>query len=362
MKRIDLLAKNPATHSFEGHAISKIRKVLHELEIDSQVVYYAYGDFSAYFEGVGDDPPFAILSFEPFPISTPIFEQLGIRHFYWTRGSLATSLHYLQADLAHVGLPDKAYVEWIGNSRCHFWPHTIDPREKTSPGKERPFGVVIFDPLVDVSHLERGWGELFPPPFPALLKESVGIKDRLPFQALMERLPEENHDVSLSDLLFALDEYVKAGQVARSVSTLRASRIDIFGQHVGNNWLKRLPNAASVFLHWSLSYTQHFPVLQKSKVLLRPALSATEGTDRWLLQAIAEGCCPLLPRTSYLEGILPDALLYTSDDERDVKLATLLASEKLRADLLEPLQEDLLPLYSWETRVPVLLEKLGYAH
>lgn len=68
--------------------------------------------------------------------------------------------------------------------------------------------------------------------------------------------------------------------------TFEGEALHIFGEHEGNNLLKKLPK--NVHLHYTIPYTEHIEVLRRAKkILLAP------DQHHWHFQALAAGCEPL---------------------------------------------------------------------
>lgn len=109
------------------------------------------------------------------------------------------------------------------------------------------------------------------------------------------------------------------------------TKVDVFGQHKGNNWLVRLKNREHVYLHMPLPYVEKLRALQMSY------LAVIETEDPLYLPSIACGCLPVL--ANEVEYYL------TYADKREETLAFL--------------TEKLLPSHSWLLKTQELLKCLS---
>jgi hypothetical protein len=116
-----------------------------------------------------------------------------------------------------------------------------------------------------------------------------------------------------------VEEYLKAARSRHLIECVRGRRVDVFGEHVGNNWLRRLKNVDNVYLHSSLPYTEHFEVLKETKTLLRQQVTVKDGSDEWLFAALALGCEVVTNGSPYLREVL-DMPFYSTEEERQTLL------------------------------------------
>lgn len=293
---VDLLLSDRRSHTFEGHASRQVIGALNSLQVPHRVVYLNEGLLHDYLSLLHHSPPRWTLSFTHItPHHKPLCEVIQIPHFYWVEGSCASALHYLQSSFAKVGIPDLNICKKLNNAQALFLPHGIDP---TLSPDTKLFEVVMFADLIDPPLLEKRWEELFSP------KEIESIKKAV----------ELENPVEAGEQFYYAEQYLQAQSTLKAVEALQASvKLDLFGEHAGNNWLLRL--SPHVHLHAQLPYTEHFEVLKASKVaLLDPASS-------WYLPALAVGCLPLPAEEKSI-------LYYLSHPEaRDAK--TTLLKEKL---------------------------------
>ncbi len=143
------------------------------------------------------------------------------------------------------------------------------------------------------------------------------------------------------------------------IESMQGVRIDVFGEHIGNQWLQRLKNKQDVFLHWSLPYTEHFEVLRRSKLLLRHQIPGSEGADEWVFPALCCGCLPLSNDAPFLMQHLGKALPYYSSFQEIHSLAHhFLKRPQERMETTESLKQKILPAHSWSARGKELLAYL----
>ena len=150
------------------------------------------------------------------------------------------------------------------------------------------------------------------------------VRSSDPIQAVLQ---DDSLSVSQSDLLFFAQEYLRAKKVAQVVDSFGGTRVDLFGEHVGNNWLSRLKNREHIHLHWSLSYMDSLEVLKQSKILV------AERDSPWFLPALAAGCLVVEAHEA----------------------AAFLNSPQKRIELVNELQAEVLHHHSWENRAQELL-------
>jgi hypothetical protein len=131
------------------------------------------------------------------------------------------------------------------------------------------------------------WEYFFPADMIDLIK--AALETNLPsFEAVSKILEDHKRPVSLNHLLNAIETYRKAKRTYEAIVSFEGEHLDVFGEHIGNNWLKRLPNVSKIRLHHTLPYTEHLAVLNQSKQVIIDPLE-----PHWILPALAAGCTPL---------------------------------------------------------------------
>lgn len=145
-------------------------------------------------------------------------------------------------------------------------------------------------------------------------------------------LPHGVEALPFEERIFDTVSFTPLNEEKNGITHTTYGRLDIFGEHQGNNWLKRLPPTVS--LHIGLPYTEHFSVLARAKLLI------VDPEDiHWKMAAVAVGCLPLMA------------------DEEDLqdRIATFLLDPQKRKIYLEHYYPQ---LHSWERQIEHLLEHL----
>lgn len=284
--RIDVFCANPTAFSRENYCSRELERGFDKLEIPYKHISLSEGGFSDYLLEFHSAPPAWTLSFEDlFSERGGICQALGRPHLIWTE-SLPKALGYLQQKLGWVGYGDEEVCEslqGLGYSNIIHLPDGISDDLDHPPEAERPFDVVIFDSLVDIDDLEKTWEGLFDPMTLHKLHEIVyRCEDRL--ELVKAVLSEKGLPIGQRDLLFFAWEYLQAKKIVPLVESLGSIRVDLFGEHMGNNWLRRLKNGPSIHLHWSLVHTESLEVLKQAKILI------ADKSSPWYLSACAAGC------------------------------------------------------------------------
>ena len=304
--RIDIFCANPMASSRENYCSRELEKAFDKLDIAYAHVCLSEGRFADYLPRLHSDPPSWTLSFEP------LFEGLGPPHLYWA-DSLPSALQLRDKE----GVSIACHQPFSG---FHSLPDGVS--EVKALEEERSFDLVLFDPLIDCAELEKTWKDLFEPSALEKMYEIVSSSD--PIQTVLQA---NSLSVSQSDLLFFAKEYLRAKKVAEVVDSFGGARVDLFGEHVGNNWLSRLKNRDHIHLHWSLSYADSLEVLKQSKILV------ADNESPWFLPALAAGCLVVEAHEA----------------------AVFLASPQKRIELVKELQAEILPHHSWEKRAQELI-------
>lgn len=365
---IDCLLRERKGYTFEHYAASQLAKIL---DHSFRIICLSDGILQDYLLHLQKTPPNWTMAFtDLFFQEKPFCDIVRVPHFFWVEDSLSSAVHYLQSKFATIGLSDRAYCKRLAKPNLCFLPHGVDLSLVNERYEQRPFDAVLFADLVDTDCTVESWQTLFSKKVVTLLKRSVELcsKNRhwLPIEGVIEGLKEIEippDEVSLNDLLYGVETYLKANRIYELISSIEGVRLDVFGEHVGNNWLRRLKNSEWIYLHAELPYTEHFEVLKLSKVVLFDALDSSDHLEKWFLAALATGCLPITNETSYLKELLGDneLLFYPSKDWKAMmqKIRLFLDRPKQRRALIDQLQEELLPNHSWEKRAGELLTYLN---
>jgi hypothetical protein len=296
--RVDLILTNRKGYTYEAEACREVCRSFNSIGIDSKTVYLEDGALEEdYLFQAYSCPPQWILSFHPLTTSQmPLCDLLRVPHFYWPEKPCASIILFLKSSYANVGIADPTFYQKFGADNLLLLAHGITSEREC---QNKVFEVVLFADLVECAFLEKTWEALFSQ------NEIEAIKKGI----------ELGGSQQLTPYFFYIDQFVQAQQTYRIISAFKTLTLDVFGSHVGNNWVKRLPEG--VRLHTPLPYTEHVEVLQMSKIaLLKP-------DSHWYGVAVAAGCLPL----SGSEGEI--AYYLAHPEEREKRL------EKLREKFLE---------------------------
>ncbi len=337
MSRVDFFTRYQMVYSRENYGARALKKAFEKFEVP----YASYchhqdvlADYLAYFSS---SPAQATIAFEDvFPGERPLCELLNVPHFFWV-DSLSDATHYLKSPLAKVVLDDEELCHFLqkkGYENVVYLPFGISEKLEHDPEEERPFDVVMFEELVDVAELEKTWEALYDLHTADLIQQTVSLCLKNPqlaaFDAVEESLRGLSVSISFGNMLFLVEEYLQATKIVPLVEAFEGVRVDLFGEHVGNNWLRRLKNAQYIYPHWSLPYTEYYALLKKSKILV------ADKKSPWSLPALACGCLVL--------------------DDQDVH--EYLEKPKKRIERVRESRKNIFQEHSWDSRAKSLLEVL----
>jgi spore maturation protein CgeB len=353
--RIDLLLADRRCYTYENYAAAHLRSHFQELGISCRSLYLGEGILNDYIASLDASAPDLTCSFSDLCFSDrAICDLLALPHLFWIEHSLAEAAAYLRSKYASIAISERAYAE----KRLHFLPTPAAPTWRGS-AKERPFSALFFGNLIDCDNLIATWRRLFGEEVSLTLQELIAICHQVPhlppFFPIKKRLQSDPHllkKISLHDLICAAETYLRAESAYGLISTFTACRLDIWGDHIGNNWLVRLKNRDQIFLHDPLPYTEHFELLKQSKIAIFDQPLWSDGDGHFLVQAVAMGCLPLTNPTPYLrELIQEEELFYPAQDWKNLeeKVRYFLAHPHKRQSLIEKMQEEIVPQKSWRS-------------
>ena len=277
--RLDLVLNNRTAYSYEGYTSRKVAAVLKKKKIPFKVIYLSDGILQDYIRYLSDNPPNYMVSFtDLFPYDCPFCDVVQVPQFFWTMQSLCEAAHFLNSNFGKIGLPYPCTL-----AKTVYLPHGVE----STPPQQRLFDTVFFSPLIDLHDLEKMWEDFFPKHMIAIIKKALATS-LPPYEAVMCALKGNTEPISLNHLLDAVETHQRAKRAYDVITSFEGGYIDVFGAHIGNNWLKRLPCAQWVRLHHTLPYTEHMEVLKQSKQIIIDPLE-----PHWYLPAVAAGCKPL---------------------------------------------------------------------
>lgn len=345
MRSVALLLPHCKPHSLEAYLAPLLSQAFTKLGIAMKTLRFDDRSLFDVLEKMKENPPLFTLSFS---------EGLSLQHsphphLYWEWRTLSEALHLAPLPQTTVAFSCRKSVARGNQLGWKF--RFLPPAASFLPlnqKKERPYPVIFFDNLVDVKCLEKKWEELFPPSVCATLFSLVQ-EEKLPFE---HDLPKEH----LANLLFSAEEHRHASRIHTLVEAFEGVRLDLFGEHIGNNWLRRLKNGKEVHLHSSLPYAQPYTdfleILHLSKILIRSHTHTPDGCDEWVFAALSCGCLPICSHTPYLEEILgKEAPLFTTSGQMVALTLEYLHGPKKREEMVEKLCAKVAPAHSIEKRV-----------
>ncbi len=270
------MLSNRLGYSYEGYTARQMAAVLEKKGIGFNFVYLSDGNLNEYIRYLSDAPPTSMVSFsDQFMLERPFCDIVRVPQFFWAKHSLAEAAHFLHSEFGTIGLPHATTLP-----RTFHLPHGVTP----ASAQERTFDTVFFSPLVDLNDLEAMWEDFYPSDILKKLKQAVATA-LPPYEAATAVMEDPS---TLSLLLQGICSYRKAQFAYQAITSFEGERLDVFGEHVGNNWLKRLPNVKRVHLHYKLPYTEHLEVLKQSRAVILDPLE-----PHWAAPAQAYGCALL---------------------------------------------------------------------
>lgn len=324
--RIDLLLESRSSLTYEHHAAQHIVKEFEKRQIPYKKIMLSDGILQDYMQYVRDHPPHQMVSFTALlPFEPPFCDVVHVPQLMWAQNSLSEAAHFLVSKFGTIGLPSPTTLP-----QTVYLPHGVKRLTPQAP----LFDVVFFSPLVDLACLRERWNEFFPKEVITLIEK--GIQQRLADVSAFPLLQERNHSFSLCHAFEAIEEYIRAERAQHVIFSCEQYTLDVFGEHIGNNWYRRLPNPTCVHLHAPLPFTAYFEVLSQSKIVILDPLDSS-----WTLHAAAAGCLPLR----------------ADKEELQQHIALLLADSKKREKELESYQEHI-EAHSWDNQVSRLIENI----
>lgn len=359
---IDILLKERKKYSFESYAAQKVSAVFEKMGISSNIFCLSDGILGDYLLKIHSHPPDWTLSFSDLlPQQKPFCEIAQCPHFFWVEDSFAPAAHYLNSQYAKIGVRDRSLRSIQAN--VHFLPYGV---ETTGYEKESPlFDVVYFADLADQEVKERTWKELFSDQAVGLIKTAAGScrqnHSLNPFISIASLIKDADQlsQISMHDLIYAVEEYLKAERAYRLISSFEGIRLDVFGEHVGKNWFVRLKNSDWIYLHGPLPFSEHAEVLKRSRIVIFDHFESKQECDPWLLEALNTGCLPLTNKTPYLDELVSDSSIFYKDPQELLrKIEFYLKFPHKREELVQKLAATVLKNQSWEKRTQELIELL----
>lgn len=356
MKGIDILTRESKYYTYESYAAKQMLTAFRQLGRNARIVSLEQIGLAAYLHETRLESPDWLLIFEdPYPHEKRICDLIGVPTVYWSSGSIGSTLGYALSSYAHILSVDRVYSKFCNFS---FLPHAVDSSLQFPFTNERVFDTVLFADLVDCEMLLQSWRSLYCATAFEILENTINNSfQKNPLEIAMHALkaqPSGLYSISLHDLVHAVEEYLQAFHTMNIVTQFMKNSLDVFGDHQGNNWLKRIVN--HIRLHSSLPYTEHFSLMQQSKIVICKPFNSADRSEPWFFAAAGCGALPLAQRTPYLADILGSEcpLLYSPDEVCD-KVDYFLSHPKERYAWIVFIQKNLMAQASWKNRAREIL-------
>jgi spore maturation protein CgeB len=309
--RIDLLTRFSKHYTYETYAAKELEHAFRNLNIQCKRHMLSEGYFGNYLGEISNCSPDLVLYFEMvFPDEKPLSNLLDVPCLFWPRVCFSDMLSFRESPLTWIGGSDRRWhtaIKKSGFNQSLFLPHA-HPTIAEDVKKEYFYDVVVFDSLIDPERLESMWKDFFYAEQLAFLHDLIDhCKKNSEMTTLesalyiLEEKKIQTKNFFLHNIIFAVEEYFRSKKTLHFIESLENIRVDIFGEHIGNNWLKKLKNAHNIHLHWSLPHTEYFEVLKRSKILMRHPCPKTDGSDEWILSALIFGCHVISQGSGYLD-------------------------------------------------------------
>ncbi|MCH9626339.1 MAG: hypothetical protein S4CHLAM123_15360 [Chlamydiales bacterium] len=267
--RIDLILNSSKSYDFEGYASNRVVSALEELGVSYRQINIERDDFGNYIESFDKDSSDALLSFSSLNYHIALYcKLLQIPYFFWLEHSLRSGVEYLEAESIKLGVVDQKLCEKLNRSQVVHLPYGISENLCKST---KCLDVVSFSSLIDTQCLVSIWKQVLEP-------EKI---------RRVEKAIQEQDPLLAGNLYEYAEVYLQAQYSYQKIIACTGFQLDVFGKHMGSNWLQRLPNRECVRLHGELPFTEYLEVLKNSRVLL------AEDSSRFHWQAVKVGCLPV---------------------------------------------------------------------
>lgn len=328
MPYIDILANSHEAYERTFYCASKLHEAMQEYGIASRLIIMHPNSFCNYIDQVIKTPPQLSISFCDLSLnngSKLLCDQLCIPHLFWTQSDPYLFMNYLDSPYGYLGCTDRLPTQLLQQAGKHniaFLPDAVDAKIFINEENQRPYQVVLFENLADSSAFIDHWKNTLDPKLFSVVEktiEDVRHHSQLPFEALFAHvtsdLPDENYNFGW--LLYELTLFFKAERILQIIQSLKNVRVDVFGNHTGQDWLLRLKNAQNVHLHADVAYTEKFSILKQTQIVIRDQHHRKAASDDIVLNSIAMGALVLTTETDYLTEHFSDQELvyYNLNDQ-----------------------------------------------
>jgi hypothetical protein len=329
---IDLLISNSSKHFLEGTCIPGVMRAFEELGIQTRPFYLDH-EMSTYLSKRGER---SFTFIDPIKRELPLSDLFQTPTVHWEIGSsLSPSVHLIRSRWTRVCYGDHSLKH---ENLLSFCPG-VDPLWEGE--KEKHFDTVCFDSLICKEAKWESYQRLF---------STEALTSILEIPENFLSLPP-NTKLSHNDWLYAIEELEKAERVQRLVKSFKTP-FHLFGEHVGKNWLKRLPNASHIFLHSALPFSEYIEVLKQAHFLVVDQPQSFAGHPFWALVAPLCGALPLVPFNSLLiETFGTSAFCYQDEQSLQERLLYFKSHAKEKKELIEQMKKVVLSHFTWKHRM-----------
>jgi hypothetical protein len=329
---IDLIISNSSKHFLEGACMPGVARALEEMGIQTRS-FYLDREMATYLREKGERS-FSFI--DAIKRELPLSDLFQIPTVHWEIGSsLSPSVHLIKSRWTRVCYGDHS----LKHENLQLFCPGVDPLWQGE--KEKLFDTVCFAPLVCKEAKREAYQRLFS-------AEALSMINEPPEDFLS--LPP-NPWLSHNDWLYAIEELEKAKRVQKIVESFK-SPLHLFGEHVGKNWLKRIPNAPHIFLHSALPFSECIEVLKQANFFVVDEPQSFVGHPFWALVAPLCGALPLVPYNPLLVHTFgTDAFCYRDPKTLQERLTYFKSDDKKKKELIYEMKKIVLDNFTWKHRL-----------
>lgn len=318
-------------------------------------------------------------SSEPMADRRFFWDFLGIPHWSILVDPALYSVNLTASPLSLLSCVDRGdckALESYGFNRTFFFPHAVERELHQDPQSERPYDVVFLGSCYDYESLRTSWRQRNPDPINAVLDHAIDIVRSSPKVSLAEalvgawegsRLPIEG--VDFMALFYYLDNYTRGRDRIELIRSIKDAPVHVFGELSKDSavsllgWKEYLGNMPNVTLHPSVSFSESFEILKKSKICLNSMPFFRDGTHERIFAGLACGALPITSESLYLRESFKEGehlLYYRSKhlESMNEQVNGLLRDDVKRCEMVNNGASVVEQFHTWDVRVGQLQEAL----